>query len=149
MKFTLSLVSIFVATSFSSSYAEGRSLRIGKDVTDEWWNNDHHQRSLQNQECPTPDTFTSNLSFVRTGQYSSTSGDCFYLYWDPAICHPTNKCPLYVYVDGTGNAQGKDNWDLIGRTEELTIFCSADSTVRKSFSNVHGRTCIYTHYIMM
>ena len=116
MKLFLPSVSIFLATSFPSSYAEGRSLRVGNDLTDEWWNNDrqhHHQRSLQNLDCPEPDTFTSNLSSVRTGQYSSTTGDCFYLYWDPAICHSTSKCPLYVYVDGTANAQGKDNIVLI------------------------------------
>jgi hypothetical protein len=48
--------------------------------------------------CPWPDDITS-LSDVRSGQYGSETGDCFYMYWDPSKCDITNgnnnKCPLY------------------------------------------------------
>mmetsp|Transcript_28048 Transcript_28048/g.52942 ORF Transcript_28048/g.52942 Transcript_28048/m.52942 type:complete len:415 (-) Transcript_28048:279-1523(-) len=86
-----------------------QQVAAGEEPT--WWEKyRHQQRSLQSTSCPTPDVFT-NLDPIRTGQYSSNTGDCFYIYWDPSKCTFANKCPLYVYVDGTSNAQDIDDRD--------------------------------------
>lgn len=65
----------------------------------------HPTRMLvPNEFCPAPDAITT-LPNVRTGQYGSSTGDCFYMYWDPSKCDlPSGKtCPLYgkrrVYVN--------------------------------------------------
>ena len=45
--------------------------------------------------CPWPDDITS-LTDVRSGQYGSMVGDCFYMYYDSNICGVDgNRCPLY------------------------------------------------------
>jgi hypothetical protein len=51
---------------------------------------------VPNEFCPTPDAITT-LSGVRTGQYGSSEGDCFYMYWDPIKCDldTGELCPLY------------------------------------------------------
>ena len=56
----------------------------------------HPTRMLvPNKSCPAPDTITT-LPNVRTGQYDSSTGDCFYMYWDPSKCDlPGKLCPLY------------------------------------------------------
>lgn len=57
----------------------------------------HPTRMLvPNEFCPAPDTITT-LSNVRTGQYGSSTGDCFYMYWDPSKCDLASgkTCPLY------------------------------------------------------
>ncbi len=61
--------------------------------------------------CPYPDS--TNLSPVRSGQYGSSTGDCFYMYWDPEKCNMKSKCPLYVYVDGTRNGADIDDRDSV------------------------------------
>ncbi|KAK1733276.1 hypothetical protein QTG54_015993 [Skeletonema marinoi] len=62
-----------------------------------WWEQGRMLRP--DTVCPYPDS--TNLSPVRSGQYGSSTGDCFYMYWDPTKCNMKSKCPLYVYVDGT------------------------------------------------
>jgi len=59
--------------------------------------------------CPWPDE--TSLISVRSGQYGSETGDCFYMYYDSSKCDFENKCPLYVYVDGSGNAEDIDERD--------------------------------------
>ena len=57
----------------------------------------HPTRMLvPNKFCPAPDVITT-LPNVRTGQYGSSTGDCFYMYWDPSKCDLTSGklCPLY------------------------------------------------------
>lgn len=57
----------------------------------------HPTRMLvPNKSCPAPDTITT-LPNVRTGQYGSSTGDCFYMYWDPSKCDLLSGklCPLY------------------------------------------------------
>lgn len=57
----------------------------------------HPTRMLvPNEFCPASDTITT-LSGVRTGQYGSSTGDCFYMYWDPSKCDLASgkTCPLY------------------------------------------------------
>ena len=57
----------------------------------------HPTRMLvPNVFCPAPDTITT-LPNVRTGQYGSSTGDCFYMYWDPSKCDLASgkTCPLY------------------------------------------------------
>lgn len=73
----------------------------------EWY--DHGRMLMPSQVCPYPDA--TNLSPVRSGQYGNEAGDCFYMYWDPSICNKDNRCPLYIYVDGTWNAQNIDDRD--------------------------------------
>lgn len=80
---------------------EGAAVRVGEGEKEEnilpWY---HSSRMLLNPSttCPWPDDITS-LSDVRSGQYGSETGDCFYIYWDPSKCDITNgnnnKCPLY------------------------------------------------------
>lgn len=74
----------------------------------EWYD---HRMLMPSQTCPYPDA--TNLSPVRSGQYGNEAGDCFYMYWDPNICNMDNNnlCPLYIYVDGTWNAQDIDERD--------------------------------------
>ena len=43
--------------------------------------------------CPWPDE--TSLISVRSGQYGSETGDCFYMYYDSSKCDFENKCPLY------------------------------------------------------
>ena len=43
--------------------------------------------------CPWPDN--TSLADVRSGQYGSETGDCFYMYYDPSKCGNGRKCPLY------------------------------------------------------
>mmetsp|Transcript_13934 Transcript_13934/g.23703 ORF Transcript_13934/g.23703 Transcript_13934/m.23703 type:complete len:487 (+) Transcript_13934:102-1562(+) len=59
--------------------------------------------------CPWPDD--TSLVDVRSGQYGSETGDCFYMYYDASKCGNGNKCPLYIYVDGTENAADIDERD--------------------------------------
>lgn len=72
-----------------------------------WW--EQGRMLTPSTVCPTPDS--TKLSPVRTGQYGSSTGDCFYMYWDPEICNVRNKCPLYVYVDGTHHSEDIDDQD--------------------------------------
>jgi hypothetical protein len=62
-----------------------------------WWEQDRVLRP--DNVCPYPDS--SNISSVRSGQYGSSTGDCFYMYWDPEKCNMNSNCPLYVFLDGT------------------------------------------------
>ena len=43
--------------------------------------------------CPWPDN--TSLVDVRSGQYGSETGDCFYMYYDTSKCGNGKKCPLY------------------------------------------------------
>ena len=69
---------------------------IQEDTTEEiistpWY---HPSRILSPlKTCPWPDI--TSLANVRSGQYGSENGDCFYMYYDPSICGHENKCPLY------------------------------------------------------
>jgi len=79
---------------------------INEDITP-WY---HPNRMLSPlTTCPWPDE--TSLANVRSGQYGSMTGDCFYMYYDSSKCDFEHKCPLYVYVDGTVNAEDLDDRD--------------------------------------
>lgn len=79
------------------------------DTTTTWW--EQGRMLVPSTVCPYPDS--TNLSPVRSGQYGSSVGDCFYMYWDPEKCNMKSKCPLYVYVDGTRNGADIDDRDSV------------------------------------
>jgi len=70
------------------------------------------RRDLQSADCTVPDSTTFPIQ--GTGEYSQGSRiDCFYMHWDNTKCNGANSCPLFIYVDGTTNAQDIDNRDTV------------------------------------
>ena len=72
-----------------------------------WWRDERMLKA--GTYCPYPDS--TSLSSVRSGQYGSETGDCYYMYWDSNQCHTDKKCPLYIYVDGTQHGSDIDDRD--------------------------------------
>ena len=97
-----------VTTNLRGSGSDEDLALQGQHVDDTtWW--EQGRMLTPSTVCPTPDS--TKLSPVRSGQYGSSTGDCFYMYWDPTICNMKNKCPLYVYVDGTHHSEDIDDQD--------------------------------------
>lgn len=102
---------------------------IQEDTTEEiistpWY---HPSRILSPlKTCPWPDI--TSLANVRSGQYGSETGDCFYMYYDPSICGNENKCPLYSeYIIFYSIDRYVDNSYLMFQHLRLCI-CCLDST---------------------
>jgi acetyl esterase/lipase len=115
--FLLLLVSSYAAASEFRGYDNTQHLIAGDKERGEKENIWYHPSRMLNPSttCPWPDDITS-LSNVRSGQYGSEKGDCFYMYWDPNVgCDiangNNNTCPLFIYVDGTGHAANIDDRD--------------------------------------
>lgn len=92
-----------------SDEALARQKQQHVDDTTTWW--EQGRELTPSTVCPYPDSV--NLSPVRSGQYGSSAGDCFYLYWNPNKCNMKSKCPLYVFVDGTLQSEDVDDRDSL------------------------------------
>ena len=93
-----------------------------------------HQFAIANRDlitttCSNPAS-SGTLTLQATGSYPSTLGtDCFYVYWDDSKCNADSKCPLFVYVDGTTNAQSitdRDTYYLQLMADNGYVAVSAD-----------------------
>lgn len=62
------------------------------DVTTPWYHPSSRKLNPLTT-CPWPDV--TSLANVRSGQYGSKTGDCFYMYYDSRKCDFEHKCPLY------------------------------------------------------
>lgn len=108
----LLLLPCIVFSNFVEDVTNLRGSSSGEeDDTKTWWEQGQGRMLTPSTVCPYPDS--TNLSPVRSGQYGSSTGDCFYLYWDPEKCNMKSKCPLYVYVDGTRNGADIDDRDSV------------------------------------
>jgi len=87
------------------------------------------KRNLITTTCSNPAS-SGTLTLQDTGSYPSTSGtDCIYVYWDDTKCNADSKCPLFVYVDGTTNAQSitdRDTYYLQLMADNGYVAVSAD-----------------------